>query len=393
MYGFCNYFEEFVLYDHVTTPQTKIDNIPPCTLKTIDFPENFTQIQNVCENFKKLYFVLLENESYHYTNVRAQFINYWLNKELSTLKLPITAESFFSKMKSSHDSFDVLNKLNGKIHTIHANDLENMMDLYELYIIFNKIQKIIKDTTGIEQTCSYYSKECVRIYKKLIKRASESNNGTFHAALDYFKNKYEQMSKSNSGHNWEFEKLPQMPSKEEDKELPQIPSNEENKELPRKTFNNKEQEPPRKTFEKKEKESPPKTFHEKNEMLPPKPSRGKDGKMPSKPFRADIDEFNSKSCSEEVYKIPTIPSYDDIEYEFPDDTNEVYTVDKMAVLKAFLVLFLICFIIFKLAIFIPWVYKKTTAKSMSESLPQVQELLHMFARPRTEHYDTYHSAY
>ncbi|SBS92820.1 PIR Superfamily Protein [Plasmodium ovale curtisi] len=381
-YGFCNYFEELVLYDHVTTPQTEIDNIPPCTLKTNDFPENFTHIQNVCENFKKLYFVLLENESYQYINLRAQFINYWLNKELSTLKPPVTAESFFSKMKSSHDSFDVLNKLEGKIHTIHPNDLENMKDLYELYIIYNKIQEIIKDTTATGQTCSYYSKECVRIYKKLMKRASESDNSTFHAALDYFKNKYEQMSKSNSVHTCEFEKLPQMPSKEEDKKLPKIPSNEENKELPRKTFNNKEQEPPRKTFGKKEKESSPKTFHEKNEMLPSKPSRRKDDKLPSKPFRAEIDKFNSKSCNEEVYKFPTIPSYDDIEYEFPDDTNEVYTVDKMAVLKAFL-----------LAIFIPWVYNKTTAKNMSESLPQVQEVLYLFARPRNEHYDTYRSAY
>lgn len=51
------------------------------------------------------------------------------------------------------------------------------------------------------------------------------------------------------------------------------------------------------------------------------------------------------------------------------------------------------FILYQLAIFIPWVYNKTTAKNMSESLPQVQEVLYLFARPRNEHYDTYRSAY
>ncbi|SBT84767.1 PIR protein [Plasmodium ovale] len=335
-YGFCNYFEQFIENEELLNPERKIEYIPPCALNENDFPENFNRIKNICENFKKLQYTFIEHESPSFImNQNAKIINFWLNYQLSSLNPPISVEKFFYKMKHRHQTFDAQNKLDNLIYTIDKYDLENMIDIYNMYKIYDKMKNSI-NTADHQLACSYYSQEIVKIYKKLMLRSAESNNSTFSGALDFFKNKYDYLRTSNGFHNCKIEELPSKPSREEMETLPQSP--------------------PRKEFDK----------------LPPKPGREEIETLPQRPPRREHGT------------LPTRPRHEPREYEYPEYACEEYTLDKVALIKSLLVMFLIAFVIIKLSFFVPWLYNKITGKDMWNSITEkLRELNLAILKPIT----------
>ncbi|KMZ98984.1 hypothetical protein PVNG_03823 [Plasmodium vivax North Korean] len=156
-------------------------------------------LEVLCAKFKYFYDVLFgpSDVNDYMNNENGEYLNFWLNKELTDGNISsISVPQFYSKLKSDDSSFDRGNKLQGKMLVIDKEELKNMKTLYDLYSIYNTIISLqVED----QKTCDDYYSECVKKYKDSTGNCSNIKFTNFCNALKYFKEKYDKINSVSLG--------------------------------------------------------------------------------------------------------------------------------------------------------------------------------------------------
>ncbi|EDL42764.1 variable surface protein Vir5-related [Plasmodium vivax] len=105
---------------------------------------NGNQVVHICKNMVKLYNSAILEHGYskkHFTqNNVPEFINYWINKELTKAGINDDMRSqFCKKLDSITHNFDNQQLLKNKIYDIKKKDVKAMNILYEFYKIFYEL--------------------------------------------------------------------------------------------------------------------------------------------------------------------------------------------------------------------------------------------------------------
>ncbi|SBS93522.1 PIR Superfamily Protein [Plasmodium ovale curtisi] len=187
-----------------------------CTFNEAEFSDKKNEYETICAMFKCL-FDLLFDESFGFSSIYNEpemYINFWLNYQLKNINPSTDIVQRFYKALTSDPLFDINKKLQGKIHNIQDEHLENMKIFYNLYHKYNTIQSIIQDNTYDHTQCTLYSKECVEKYEEALTRCPKSTTSSFCEALNVFKRKYEKLNELIKIDNCKLEVLKPLPSHE-----------------------------------------------------------------------------------------------------------------------------------------------------------------------------------
>ncbi|SBT57063.1 PIR Superfamily Protein [Plasmodium ovale wallikeri] len=215
MYEFFKNFDEYLLYESMAPSHSHDPSyINNCDLGYQDFSGDINKLKEVCAKFKYLYFLLFyEDSSENSTDsLRAEYLNFWLNRQLKINEIPlIFASDFYSKVKSIDSLFDEKNKLSLKIYKINEDHFQYMTSLYDLYDNYNNIMSLME---GLEKdkTCSYYADEYIKLYEKIIHNCPPQSNNSFCSTLEVSKQKYEQIKDRGNFFICKIAELPALPS-------------------------------------------------------------------------------------------------------------------------------------------------------------------------------------
>lgn len=162
-----------------------------CVLQANEFIASVNELQTICGKFKHL-FSLLFSDDWPYSSSdiqKANFLNFWLNKELKKYNnAAVYANNFYNRIKSNYDWSNEANKLKDKIYNISEVHLRNMTTLYDLYGYYHKIITIIDSPN--ENECWNYSETCVQKYEEANQNCYR-NTSKFCDALKSFNEKYQ----------------------------------------------------------------------------------------------------------------------------------------------------------------------------------------------------------
>ncbi|SBS93505.1 PIR Superfamily Protein [Plasmodium ovale curtisi] len=215
MYEFCKHFDEYLLYESVASLHYNDSSyMNNCDLGYQDFSGDINKLKEVCAKFKYLYFLLFYENSSETSmdSLRAEYLNFWLNYQLISNKIPLTAANDFnSKIKNIDSLFDKKNKLSGKIYKINEDNFKYMKLLYDLYGNYKNIMYIM-DGFKKDKTCSDYADEYIKLYGNIIHNCPPQSNNSFCSTLEVIKQKYEHIKDRRKFFICKITELPALPS-------------------------------------------------------------------------------------------------------------------------------------------------------------------------------------
>ncbi|SBS90514.1 PIR Superfamily Protein [Plasmodium ovale curtisi] len=216
-YDLFNNIEEYMKYDNLegqigTTDSYNINcNFIRENYVEYNYAEHIPKLTDMCKKFVYLVESLLNKYQEHvpYNECDIDYLNYWLNNELTSIAPDkICKKSFYKNMLSKNNTNHMLRKLNGKILDIEENVLKDMNVLYMLYKYFKEIKEIISNGNSNKEDIIEHANKCVGEYKKFIQRCTEYKTN-FCKALKIFKDKYEEINLCDYNlDKWKNEKLP-----------------------------------------------------------------------------------------------------------------------------------------------------------------------------------------
>lgn len=157
-----------------------------------NYAEHIPKLTDMCKKFVYLVESLLNKYQEHvpYNECDIDYLNYWLNNELTSIAPDkICKKSFYKNMLSKNNTNHMLRKLNGKILDIEENVLKDMNVLYMLYKYFKEIKEIISNGNSNKEDIIDYANKCVEEYKKFKQKCPEYQTN-FCKTLKIFKDKY-----------------------------------------------------------------------------------------------------------------------------------------------------------------------------------------------------------
>ncbi|SBT58134.1 PIR Superfamily Protein [Plasmodium ovale wallikeri] len=197
-YDFFENINEYKIYESkVNTTEVSTICVDKCIFDEHDFSEEKIELaQNICKKFKCLYQLITKDEHNMLSNIdnRFEYANYWLNYELEENEkyLHTSSEEFYKKLKEKDQKYEE-NNLQIKIRNIDKVHLGFMKTLEKLYINYNGLQNIIFVSSQKDKTCAYYSQMCYDEYENAIKDCTDPNSNNFCKALEYYREKYENL--------------------------------------------------------------------------------------------------------------------------------------------------------------------------------------------------------
>ncbi|KMZ88841.1 hypothetical protein PVBG_05637 [Plasmodium vivax Brazil I] len=161
-------------------------------------PKHIHAGKNICKLFVKLYKSLIKvnNGSYEQYKKEWNFLNYWLNFNISKNKLnTITCAAKFSEGFSNHCMHTLGFEFPpaSSIYNIREDELIKMSLLYGLYENYRKINDILSDSQ--QNKSDLLLEHCTECCSRYIKANyfCKAEQNKFCLQLDKFKNKYEEL--------------------------------------------------------------------------------------------------------------------------------------------------------------------------------------------------------
>ncbi|SBT55485.1 PIR Superfamily Protein [Plasmodium ovale wallikeri] len=211
-YDFFKYYEEYIEHEKsVETGWNASAYRNECALNGTIFGRELIGEEIICAKLKCFHNSLFHTISRgDKNNEYAQYLNFWVNNQLKDNKVfSTTVDSFYRKVRDNSFTFDIQNKLKGKIYDIDHEQFTNMKFLNDLYRNYYNIL-IINKARISENDCLKYSTKCVQVYEEAIKKCP-TDSSTFCKALKSFKGKYDEINKKEALKNCKVQELLPLP--------------------------------------------------------------------------------------------------------------------------------------------------------------------------------------
>ncbi|VUZ99356.1 PIR protein [Plasmodium vivax] len=158
--------------------------------------DNRIQSNNVCQKFQYFYELLSEikpTTSGKLYMTDYEYLNFWLNYQLRSINNNdySIVNKFYNNMVDSGAMFKDKTELHNKICYIQEDIFKNMDILYTLYNNFLKIYDDKNIICGNKESCSVYTEECLKKYKKGIYQCPKEKKDNFCYEIRKLKSEYE----------------------------------------------------------------------------------------------------------------------------------------------------------------------------------------------------------
>ncbi|SBT83580.1 PIR protein [Plasmodium ovale] len=213
-YDFFNDLHKYIQYESEAESHADSENYCNfCKFDEGNYQEISNSLNNVCKRFKYLldtFYTNTKGNIYNINYVRA-FLNYWLNKQLRSIKNNTLCVKVFRQNMQTFDTVNnELRNLREYIYDISGEELKNMYLLHSLQIKYDKVHGIINSEYSNEKVCILLAEKCEREYKNIDENCPNTNKN-FCEAFKSFKSKYNKLNLCTGSLNgWEKIELPSL---------------------------------------------------------------------------------------------------------------------------------------------------------------------------------------
>ncbi|KMZ88701.1 hypothetical protein PVBG_05557 [Plasmodium vivax Brazil I] len=198
-YRFYEYIDNYLHYINFCVGDNECNQYNNlCIFDKSRFDDKAVKLTLICKRFHYLLdklFTPSTSLTYVKENAHLEYLNYWLNHELSLIKTDLELKTLFQHIRSRNSNNVTLIKLNGKIKDIPKKEINNMNSLFYLYDYYFKVIKATTIHEASEYYFKIYTNQCVKKYQELIEECPNVRT-SFCKALCDFKKRYESINLS-----------------------------------------------------------------------------------------------------------------------------------------------------------------------------------------------------
>ncbi|SBT54075.1 PIR Superfamily Protein [Plasmodium ovale wallikeri] len=196
-YDFFNDLHKYIKYESEAESHADSENYGNfCKFDKVNYQEISNSLNSVCKKFKYLLDTFVTNTKGNIYNIKhvGAFLNYWLNKQLRSIKNNTLCVKVFHQNIQTFDAVNnELRNLRGHIYDISGEELKNMYLLHSLQSKYDEAHGIINSEHSNKKVCIHLTEECASDCKNAEETYSNKNK-KFCEAFKSFKSKYEKLN-------------------------------------------------------------------------------------------------------------------------------------------------------------------------------------------------------